>query len=271
MLLTGINVLVKGDTSRRTLLCTLDTHSERPELRGGFQHPDLKEWIRENRGRLVTLALTVLRGFALAGRPATVKPIGSFEVWSRLVASAVVWAGGEDVTQAVIDPTTDDDPEKNGLRSLLASWHTIDLSGQGLTTRAALDLLYPQGRAPTAPDAHSDLREAIEMLCRTPPGKAPDANRLGLKLRAGKGRVFDGQRFEAVSARAHSVRWVVVRVGAPENTTLGALEPAPPPTPPTPAKLIHCPYCGGFLDENEGCGHCGRLDLTGNTSEETGT
>jgi hypothetical protein len=57
-----------------------------------FQHPTLLSWVGENRGRLLGAALTILRGYCAAGRPDMGLPArGSFEGWSDLVRSAVVW------------------------------------------------------------------------------------------------------------------------------------------------------------------------------------
>ncbi|MCG7754948.1 hypothetical protein, partial [Flavihumibacter cheonanensis] len=65
---TGNNISFVGDTCRRVLPIRLDPRVERPEERE-FRHPDLLHFISQERPRLLVAALTVLRGFVLAGRP----------------------------------------------------------------------------------------------------------------------------------------------------------------------------------------------------------
>src|SRR5262249_49171525 len=78
---TGNNLTIAGDLGRRTLLCTLDAHCERPELRTFAV--DVLEMIRANRGPLVAAALTVLRAWQVARQSERVElsPFGSFEIW----------------------------------------------------------------------------------------------------------------------------------------------------------------------------------------------
>ena len=66
---TGNNVVLDGDTARRTQLVKLESPLENPEERTGFTHPDLLAWVRDERRRLAVAGLTVLRGFIAAGRP----------------------------------------------------------------------------------------------------------------------------------------------------------------------------------------------------------
>ena len=65
MYATGNNLTIVGDLTRRTIVCSLDAHCERPELRtfGG----NMLETVRVDRGRLVAAALTVLRAWHVAG------------------------------------------------------------------------------------------------------------------------------------------------------------------------------------------------------------
>src|SRR5262249_36486681 len=91
---TGDNVQVAGDTARRVCHVRLETPLEAPDKRNDFRHPRLLEWVRDNRPRLLAGALTSLRGYCAAGRPDMGLPAwGSFEGWSALPRSAVVWCG----------------------------------------------------------------------------------------------------------------------------------------------------------------------------------
>lgn len=92
---TGNNLALAGDTARRVLVARLESPLENPESREDFRHPDLLDWVRQEQVRLVYAGLSVLRAYFVAGRPDVgIKPWGSFGPWSKLVAAAIVHAGG---------------------------------------------------------------------------------------------------------------------------------------------------------------------------------
>jgi putative DNA primase/helicase len=100
VLVTGNNARPGEDLSRRVLECRIDARSEQPFAGREFRIPDLLGYLREHRPRLVTAALTVVRGYVSAGRPPP--PTGaascaSFEDWARCVRDPLVWAGMPDV------------------------------------------------------------------------------------------------------------------------------------------------------------------------------
>lgn len=89
---TGNNVGLAPDTTRRCLPIRLEPMEEHPEDRTGFRFPDLLSHVRTHQAELLCDALTILRAFHLAGRPASgLKPWGSFEGWSALIRDAVFW------------------------------------------------------------------------------------------------------------------------------------------------------------------------------------
>ena len=67
---TGNNLVIGADTARRTLYCRLESLHERPEDRIDFKHSDLLGYVRVNRGRLAVAAVTILRAYFAAGKPA---------------------------------------------------------------------------------------------------------------------------------------------------------------------------------------------------------
>lgn len=114
---TGNNIAFAGDITTRVVVCDLDPKSERPEERQ-FD-VDLHRFIPEHRGELLVAALTVLRAYHVAGRPAQQLPnFGRFEVWSSWVRSALVWLGLPDpcLTRRRVE---DFDPVRQQIRALL--------------------------------------------------------------------------------------------------------------------------------------------------------
>ncbi|WP_157179738.1 CHC2 zinc finger domain-containing protein [Rhizobium sp. CF142] len=88
---TGNGLRFAGDLTRRVVLINLDAGVERPEER--VFESDVIEDTRRQRVEIVTSALTLLRAF-VANEADKVSPaLGSFEQWSNLVRSALVWLG----------------------------------------------------------------------------------------------------------------------------------------------------------------------------------
>jgi len=216
---TGNNAEIGADTARRVLLSRLEPLTERPEDRdpNAFKIPQLEQWCAANHPRLAVAALTLLRAYVLAGRPAQSLPAwGSFQPWADLVASAIVWAGGPNVLEARATSAGDEDEHTAALRTLLTSWPT--LAPNGITVRGALDALYSADfmRGLAAPDGFDDLRQAIEALAPPPKaGAKPDAAKLGHALKRARGRVLGGRHLEDGGAgqRASVKSWRVLGAG----------------------------------------------------------
>ena len=118
---TGNNLVVAGDLTRRTLLCSLDAGCERPELRSF--NTDVIETIRTHRGRLVVAALTILRAWhiARAKERLSLSPFGSFEQWSRRVREPLVWLDCADPCETV-PLVRDSDPGREALVLVVMQW-----------------------------------------------------------------------------------------------------------------------------------------------------
>ncbi len=201
---TGNNVAIAADTARRVCHIRLESPDERPEERLGFRHPDLLAWVGQNRAALLAAALTILRGYCAAGRPDQKLPAwGSFEGWSGLVRSAVVWVGLPDPgeTRLLLQAQADVAAESMGV--VLSCWGLLDPDRKGLT---AADVIGRLKDTPPedAPDYYLDLRDALESLL----GKL-DARALGFKLRSYRRRVFDGRFIDAAGTAKRAARWAV--------------------------------------------------------------
>ena len=67
---------------------------ERPENRRFAGEP--RDAISDDRGNYVAAAITIVRAYLEAGCPGVLQPLASFQDWSRLVRSALVWLGRVD-------------------------------------------------------------------------------------------------------------------------------------------------------------------------------
>jgi hypothetical protein len=82
------------EIARRCVRIRIDPRIDRPWLRDGFLIADLPAWVREHRGELVWAALSLIRAWLVAGKPAPrVKPLGTFEQWTRVVGGILENAG----------------------------------------------------------------------------------------------------------------------------------------------------------------------------------
>ncbi len=180
MFATGNNLQFIGDMVRRVLICRLDPGVERPDARQ-FRR-NLNEWVPLHRARLLSAALTVLRAYVVAGKPAQpIVPYGSFEEWSEWIRSALVWLGETDpcVSRASLE---DDDPVLSALHSILPLW-SHDLGPRAYTA------------ADVCAQASGDFLVALLDVAasRRDPEKL-DPKRVGRWLLKYKGRVAGGLR-----------------------------------------------------------------------------
>ena len=206
---SGNNVVLNGDTTRRTCQCRLESPEERPEERTAFKIPNLTSYVKQQRPALLVDVLTILSAYCLAGRPqAGLKAWGSFDGWSNLVRQAVVWIGLEDpgATRQELAERSDRDAEQ--LRELIAGWEEIDLDCSGLTCADALQRLQANHNAPR-------LRNVLANLYDLKPGELPGAKKLGNRLRQLRGRACGGKTLDDSRENRNGVKvWRVVNLAS---------------------------------------------------------
>jgi hypothetical protein len=201
---TGNNVIIAADTARRVCHVRLESPEERPEERQDFRRPNLLAWVGENRPRLLAAALSILRGYCAAGRPDQGLPAwGSFEGWSALVRSAVVWVGLPDPGETRLLLQEKADVAAESMAVVLTYWECLDPERRGLTAAEVIQRLYKE-QPSVQPDYYADLRDALEALL----GK-PDARALGNRLRSYRRRVFQGRYIYQASTEHRAARWAV--------------------------------------------------------------
>jgi hypothetical protein len=194
---TGNNVAVAADTTRRIIHVRLDVLEEHPEDRKDFKHPDLLEWIRRNRGKLLCSAITILAAYCRAGRPSqNLSSFGSFEGWSSIVRQAVVWAGLPDPCKTRTRLVEFSDTTSDAIGQLIHAWQAYDPGGRGLVVSDLLAVIYRRDFQPSD-DASVAMRAAIENFVGCPPGKVPNARQVGNKLRTARRRVIAGFMLDA--------------------------------------------------------------------------
>jgi hypothetical protein len=96
-LATANNATLSTEITRRTVRIRLTPNTDKPEERENFLHEDLIVWVMENRPKLVQAAHIICRWAIQQSLPRPKrKNIGSFERWTRLMASIMETAGYSD-------------------------------------------------------------------------------------------------------------------------------------------------------------------------------
>lgn len=162
---TGNNIQIKGDLDRRALRCYLAPNIERPEERAteDYVYQDIKGHVVKNRKSYVEAILTFMKAYIDKGCPRSqgLKPLGSFENWSRLVRGAVIHYG-------MVDPVT----SQEALRSdgAPALWgqtvnSLLEIFPNGeFTARDVYDAAFRGSTGSASRMAYQTLESAMEEL-----------------------------------------------------------------------------------------------------------
>ncbi len=200
---TGNNLVLVGDLTRRAILCRLDPKVERPETR-------VFEWepvsvAKARRTDLVVAALTLLRAFHVAGRPQQCSALGSFEAWSDLVRSALLWLGCADPV-ATMEEVRKADPRLEDLQSVVAQWQT-HVGVQRVTVseviKLATEMTPSFGEKPDF--LRRDFREALMAVAGQ--GGVVSSRKMGNWLSGNQNRIVNGAAFHNVGSRDGVAVW----------------------------------------------------------------
>lgn len=182
---TGNNIQLVGDMTRRVVLCSLDPDMERPELRS-FAHNPFEE-VLADRGKYVAAALIVVRAYVVAGYPSALPDLASFEDWSRLVRSALVWLGRADPCETM-NKARAEDPITTQLGNLLTSWYDA-VQGSARTTAQIKEVAAEQNTFGGL--LNPVLREALIEVADDGRGGV-NSKKLGHYLKRYEGRIVSG-------------------------------------------------------------------------------
>lgn len=86
---TGNNTRMTGELGRRTIPIRLEPKEQRPEQRSEFAHPNLAEYVAEQREQIMSALIGAVILWIRAGRPACPGTLGSFANWHRIVGGVM--------------------------------------------------------------------------------------------------------------------------------------------------------------------------------------
>ncbi len=210
-LVTGINIQLAGDLPRRCFWVRMNAKDPHPWLRDGFTHPNLKEWLRAERGRIIAAVLTLARAWVRAGRPVdgALPVLGSFEAWSTTIGGILSYAGIDGFLGNLDQQYEEADADGPAWAAFLEAWH--ELWGSNPKTVAEMVKQIQTDAAAAHPE---------NTLYGVLPPELLDAfsnrekfnRRMGDAFRRRKDTYFEnGFRLEAAGAVNRAVQWRVVK------------------------------------------------------------
>jgi hypothetical protein len=198
---TGNNLTLMGDIVRRNVTAHMDAGREDPWLRQ-FRDDPLAS-IMADRGKYIAAALIVCRAFMASGEN-PLPPLQSFEGWSRIVRSALVWLGTGDPVKTIAKAVADD-PDREAFDAVLTAWSGIFQE----TEVPVAEIVLRAGEKDTAGDyVNRDLRDALLTVAASK-GGVISPHRFGSWLRQHRNRVL-GRRCLQRTGPRHAARWRVV-------------------------------------------------------------
>ena len=138
---TGNNLVVMEDVTRRVVLASMDAKVERPEYRRFTANPF--RTVLKDRGRYIAAILTIVRGYLAAGEKNAPNALASFDDYTRFVRGPLVWLGMADPA-ATMDKLHEADPVLVSLRSVMAAWEAAIGLDKPVTAAGAIEAAQSQ-------------------------------------------------------------------------------------------------------------------------------
>ena len=205
--ITGNNVNLSGEMSRRCIRIRIDPGVERAWTRSQFKHKPLESWTIAHRGELVRAALLLVQAWVAAGRPAGKCALGSFESWSAVMGGLLEVIGIDGFLQNLDELQQRNEVESGQWCEFTAAWWE---AFHGEPTRVATLNDYCERHG---------LLEAV----RGEGSSRAQETRLGRALSSKRDRIYGGLRIRLVVADKHKGRcYALERAGQDGNAgTLG--------------------------------------------------
>lgn len=188
--LTGNNVNLSGEMSRRCIRIRIDPGVERAWTRSVFKHKPLESWALAHRSELVHAALVLVQAWVAAGRPAGKCTLGSFDSWSAVMGGLLEVIGIDGLLQNLDELQQRNEVESGQWCELTAAWWE---AFHGEPTRVATLNDYCERRG---------LLEAV----RGEGSSRAQETRLGRALSSKRDRIYGGLRIRLVIADKHKGR-----------------------------------------------------------------
>jgi putative DNA primase/helicase len=212
VLANGNNVAVAGDLVRRTICCALDADMENPETRT-FRGDPLAT-VRRDRGAYIAACLTIARAYIAAGKPNRLPPLASYEAWSDLVRSPLVWLGFADPVSSMVAARAADPIRQERARAFTAWRDEIGLDRDHTAAEIIeqAEACYPEGRR-IRPNLYAVLIDAAQKRGVGVTAGQIDPRRLGKWLTKRENTIANGLKLWVDRSDARRPRYGLRVVG----------------------------------------------------------
>jgi Bifunctional DNA primase/polymerase, N-terminal len=202
----GNNLSAPADLVRRTLLARLDANLENPEDRE-FTADPVRD-VMASRGTYVAACLTIGRAYVVAGNPSPCRPLPSFERWSNLVRSALVWLGCADPC-ASMEMARAEDPIRAARAAIFKAWELeLKINPSGFTAPQLIEECEVRDESGFF---HPLFREACLAVAAERSGVTVSSRRLGKWLASANNNRVGDLKLTANRQDPSRVRWVLAR------------------------------------------------------------
>jgi putative DNA primase/helicase len=203
----GNNLSAPADLVRRSLVSRLDANLENPEERE-FKLDPVKT-VLADRGMFVAACLTIGRAYVCAGYPDKCRALPSFERWSDLVRSAIVWLGMADPCSSM-DLSRAEDPIRAARAAVFTAWaEQLGLNPNGLMTA---ELISEAEAIDEHGFLHPNFRDACLSVAAERSGTTISTRRLGKWLASTEKTRVGDLKLTVNRQDAYRPRWVLGRV-----------------------------------------------------------
>lgn len=209
----GNNLKIGTDLPRRTFWCKIDAKEANPWEREGFTHNDVVEWAFENRGKIVSAVLTIIRSWIFTGSPDWkredgVKLLGGFESWCNVIGGILDHAGIKGFLKnqsAMYEAGDTDTPIWD---TFFTKWH--DLYGEEKVTISEICVMLDSDS--TEPASEDTLLSVLpESIADIPIKTQKFKVHLGIGISRNEKRVFpSGLMVQKAGEKKRAVKWQVI-------------------------------------------------------------
>jgi hypothetical protein len=180
--LTANNPRLSMEIARRSVRVRIEPVEERPWERTKFRHQQIQSWVVEHRAELIRAIVVLVQNWIAKGRPCGTQTLGSYESFASIVGGILDAAGLEGFLENRESLYDGADAESETWREFTATWFGVHGS-ESQTVRDLRKLCDEQG--------------LLGELLGDGQERSRDT-RLGLHLRAQRGRIYGGLRIEQV-------------------------------------------------------------------------
>jgi putative DNA primase/helicase len=203
VLANGNNAVVADDMVRRTIECRLDANMESPETRSFKSNPLAR--IRQSRGAYIAACLIIARAYICAGMPGRLPLLASYEAWSDLARSPLVWLGRADPVASMASLRSLD-PARQARAAVFKAWaEELGTGGSYLTA----DLIARATDQSLGIPMRPNLGAALMEVARDRRGSDVDPVRLGRWLGKAENNVAAGFKLTSDRGDAARPRWLL--------------------------------------------------------------